>query len=112
QRDWMQGEVLEKQLDYWRKQLDGAPDTLELPTDRLRPAVQSYRGATQTVIFPRSLADKLNNISRDESATLFMTLLAAFQTLLFRYTAQEDIAVGTPIANRVRSEIEELIGVF
>ncbi len=112
QRDWMQSQVLEKQLSYWKKQLENAPDTLELPTDRLRPATQSYRGTTQTVVFPRSLADQLNQLSQREGVTLFMTLLAAYQTLLFRYTGQEDIVVGSPIANRNRAEIEELIGFF
>src|SRR6266705_487280 len=112
QRDWMREEVLGQQLSYWKKQLEGAPATLELPADHLRPAIQSYRGATQTVIFPKDLAEKLNSLSRREGVTLFMTLLAAYQTLLFRYTGQEDIVVGSPIANRNRSEIEELIGFF
>ncbi|GAC1437037.1 MAG: hypothetical protein NVSMB58_28730 [Terriglobales bacterium] len=112
QRNWMQSDLFEKQLGYWKKQLDGAPDALELPIDRLRPAVQSYRGATATVVFPKDLADKLTTLSRDEGATLFMTLFAAYQTLLFRYTGQEDVVVGTPIANRVRAEVEQLIGIF
>jgi amino acid adenylation domain-containing protein len=112
QRNWMEGEVLERQLAFWKKHLEGAPDTLELPTDRPRPAALSYRGAVERVLFPKSLAEKLTALSRAEDATLYMTLLAAYQTLLFRYTGQEDIVVGSPIANRNRSDIEELIGFF
>jgi amino acid adenylation domain-containing protein len=111
QREWLQGEVLEKQLSYWRQQLDGI-SILNLPTDRPRPAVQTYRGATEILQLPKSLSEALEAISQQEGATLFMTLLAAFQTLLYRYTQQEDIAVGSPIANRTRSEIEGLIGFF
>ncbi|MBD1908589.1 non-ribosomal peptide synthetase [Funiculus sociatus GB2-A5] len=111
QREWMQGEVLETQLAYWRQQLDGI-SILNLPTDRPRPAVQSYRGATQLLQLPKSLSKALEALSQQEGVTLFMTLLAAFQTLLYRYTQQEDIAVGSPIANRNRSEIEGLIGFF
>ena len=112
QRNWMSGEVLEKQLAYWKKQLEGAPDTLELPTDYVRPAVLSYQGSVERLICPKSLADKLNKFSRGENATLYMTLLAAYQTLLYRYTGQEDIVIGSPIANRTRSETEGLIGFF
>jgi amino acid adenylation domain-containing protein len=112
QRQWMQSHVLEKQLSYWQKQVDGAPATLELPTDRTRPPEQSYRGRTKTAVFPRSLVDELNRLGRQQGATLFMTLLAAYQTLLFRYTGQEDVVVGSPIANRNRAEIEELVGFF
>src|SRR5271165_5438491 len=112
QRNWMTGEVLEKQLTYWKKQLDGAPDTLELPTDHMRPAVLSNRGSVERVICPKSLADKLGKFSRSENATLYMTLLAAYQALLFRYTGQEDMVIGSPIANRSRSETEGLIGFF
>ncbi|MBD1926389.1 amino acid adenylation domain-containing protein [Trichocoleus sp. FACHB-90] len=111
QREWLQGEVLETQLAYWRQQLDGI-SILNLPTDRPRPAVQSYRGATQLLQLPKSLSKALEALSQQEGVTLFMTLLAAFQTLLYRYTQQEDIAVGSPIANRNRSEIEGLIGFF
>jgi hypothetical protein len=111
QRDWMQGEVLERQLGYWRQRLSGlAP--LELPTDRPRPPVRSVRGAAHRFVLPAELRDSLNSLSRREGATLFMTLLAAFQVLLARYSGQEDIAVGTPIANRNRTEIEGLIGFF
>jgi amino acid adenylation domain-containing protein len=111
QREWLQGEVLETQLTYWRQQLDGI-SILNLPTDRPRPAVQTYRGATQLLQLPQSLSEALESLSQQEGVTLFMTLLAAFQILLYRYTQQEDIAVGSAIANRNRSEIEGLIGFF
>jgi non-ribosomal peptide synthetase component F/SAM-dependent methyltransferase/acyl carrier protein len=111
QREWLQGEVLERQLGYWRQQLDGI-SMLNLPTDRPRLAVQTYRGATQILQLPKSLSEALEALSQQEGVTLFMTLLAAFQILLYRYTQQEDIAVGSPIANRNRSEIEGLIGFF
>jgi amino acid adenylation domain-containing protein/FkbH-like protein len=112
QRNWFQDEILERQLSYWRQQLEGAADTLELPTDHPRPAVQTYRGTTHRIIYPRVLTDTLNELSRREGVTLFMTLLAAYQTLLFRYSGQEDISVGSPIANRSHSELEGLIGFF
>ncbi len=112
QRGWLQGEVLERQLAYWKEQLKDRPLMLDLPTDRPRPAVQSWRGATEKFALPLELSRKLRTLSREEGATLFMTLLAAFQTLLYRYTGQEDISVGTAIANRNRAEIEGLIGFF
>jgi amino acid adenylation domain-containing protein len=112
QREWQQGEFLEKQLAYWKAQLEGEPPVLNLPTDRPRPAVQSYRGAQQTVALPRILSEELQSLSRREGVTLFMTLLAAWQTLLHRYTGQDDIIVGSPIANRNRTETEPLIGFF
>src|SRR5882724_624862 len=111
QRQWLQGEVLQRQLSYWKEQLSGVP-ILDLPTDRPRPAVQTYRGARQSFVFPKTLCDQLRGLSRKEGVTLFMTLLAAFQTLLYRYSGQEDIAVGSPIAGRTRSETEGLIGFF
>ena len=111
-REWLQGEVLDSQLAYWKQQLDGAPTILELPTGRPRPAVQTFRGAHQSFVLPKSLSEKLKTLSRQEGVTLFMTLLATFQTLLFRYTGQEDILVGTPIANRNYPEVEALIGFF
>jgi amino acid adenylation domain-containing protein len=111
QRNWLQGEVLETQLSYWRKQLENF-STLQLPTDRPRPPRQTYRGMVQSVRLSKDLAEALQALSRRQNATLFMTLLAAFQTLLQRYTAQEDILVGTPIAGRSRPEIEGLIGFF
>ena len=112
QRAWLQGEVLERQLTYWKKQLIGAPAVLELPTDYSRPAVQTYSGATQFFVLPAALRDQLEDISRTNSATLFMTLLAAFQILLSRYSRQSDVVVGSPIANRNRAETESLIGFF
>jgi amino acid adenylation domain-containing protein len=112
QREWLQGDVLQTQIDYWRRQLSGAPAVLELPTDRPRPAVQSFRGARQSLALTKELADALQAMSRREGVTLFMTLLAAFKVLLGRYTGQTDIVVGTPIAGRNQVEIEELIGFF
>ena len=111
QRSWLQGEVLETQLAYWRQQLNGI-SMLHLPTDKPRPVIQSYQGSTQFLELPLKLTDALEALSQQEGVTLFMTLLAAFQTLLYRYTNQSDIAVGSPIANRNRSEIEGLIGFF
>ncbi|MBD2234787.1 non-ribosomal peptide synthetase [Phormidium tenue] len=111
QHNWLQGEVLEKQLSYWRQQLQDLP-VLELPSDRPRPAVQTYRGATYPVHISPALSQALETFSQQSGTSLFMTLLAAFQTLLYRYTGQEDIAIGTPIANRHRSEVEGLIGFF
>ncbi|MDZ8108273.1 MAG: amino acid adenylation domain-containing protein [Nostoc sp. DedQUE12a] len=111
QRQWLQGEVLEKQLSYWQKQLDGI-SMLNLPTDRSRPAVQTYQGARQTLQLSKSLSKALLTLGQQEGVTIFITLLAAFQVLLYRYTQQEDIAIGSPIANRNRSEIEQLIGFF
>ncbi|HEX8558455.1 MAG TPA: amino acid adenylation domain-containing protein [Pyrinomonadaceae bacterium] len=112
QREWMQGEVLERELQYWRSQLEGAPPVLELPTDRPRPAVHSSRGARHSFTLPQELAGRLRRLSREEGATLFMTLLAGFQALLSRYSGQEDVVVGSPIANRNRAETEGLIGFF
>ena len=111
QREWLQGEVLETQLSYWRKQLENLPP-LSLPTDHPRPAKQSFRGARQPISLPESLTAGINELSRREGVTQFMALLAAFQILLYRYTGQEDVVVGSPIANRNRTEVEELIGFF
>lgn len=112
QRGWLEGEALENQLSYWREQLSGAPALLELPTDRPRPAVQSHRGATRTTIVPAEVTQTIKDISRREGVTLFMTLLAAWQILLSRYSGQSDIVVGSPVANRNRIETEALIGFF
>ena len=111
QRQWLQGEVFEKQLDYWKRRLEDLP-LLQLPTDRPRPAVQTFRGARQSVLLSKDLKEELKALSRREGVTLFMTLLAAFKALLHRYTGQEDIIVGSPIAGRNRAEIEGLIGFF
>jgi amino acid adenylation domain-containing protein len=112
QREWFQGEVLGAQVQYWKKQLGGTLPILELPTDRPRPAVQIYRGKRRSLAFSKDLSEGLKALSQREGVTLFMMLLAAFQTLLHRYTGQEDIIVGSPIANRNRLEIEGLIGFF
>ncbi|HEX4962825.1 MAG TPA: non-ribosomal peptide synthase/polyketide synthase [Thermoanaerobaculia bacterium] len=112
QREWLQGEVLETQLAFWRQCLRGAPPLLDLPMDRPRPAVRSGAGAAISFRLPGGLSSALRELSRIRGCTLFMTLLAAFQTLLARYTGQTDIVVGTPIANRTRVEVEALIGFF
>ncbi len=113
QRHWLaESGLMEQQLDYWRTQLAGAPSVLILPMDRPRPALSSYRGATHWFSFPAYLADKLRSLGQANGSTLFMTLLAAFQTLLYRFTGQQDILVGSVVANRHRSELESLIGFF
>ncbi|MEB3358049.1 MAG: amino acid adenylation domain-containing protein [Synechococcales bacterium] len=112
QRQWLQGDLLETQLGYWRQKLADAPTLLELPTDHPRPAVQSFRGRTQVVTLPKALSQQVKALARQHQATLFMTLLAAFQVLLYRYSKQRDIVVGSSIANRQQSELESLIGLF
>jgi amino acid adenylation domain-containing protein len=111
QRRWLQGEVLDTQLTYWKRQLTGV-STLQLPTDRSRPMVQTFRGARHMLMLSSTLTRALKALSRRQGVTLFMTLLAAFQTLLHRYGGQDDIVVGSLIANRNRAEIEALIGFF
>ncbi|WP_172632002.1 amino acid adenylation domain-containing protein [Dictyobacter arantiisoli] len=111
QRSWLQGEVLERQINYWKGQLAGLTP-LELPTDHPRPAIQTFQGGLQRLLLPSQLSQQLQELSQREGATLFMTLLASFQILLSRYSGQGDIAVGTPIANRTSEEIESLIGFF
>jgi amino acid adenylation domain-containing protein len=112
QREWLQGEVLDQQLSYWRKQLAGVPPVLELLTDYPRPAVRTFNGASLSLRLPRQLTEELKTLSRGEGVTLFMSLMATFQLLLWRYSGQEDIAVGTPVAHRTRAETEDLIGFF
>jgi len=112
QRTWLQGAELERQLRYWREQLAGAPPLLELPTDFPRPAVRSNRGQTYRFTLDAALRGKLEELSRQEGVTLYMTLLAAFQVLLGRYSGQTDVVVGSPIAGRTRVELEGLIGFF
>ena len=112
QRQYLQGEVLESHLSYWQEQLRDSPPLLELPTDHPRPAVLSFRGAKQTLHFPAPLIGVLKELSRQEGVTLFMLQLAAFKTLLHRYTGQDDLIVGSPVAGRNRSELENLIGFF
>jgi amino acid adenylation domain-containing protein len=112
QRQWLQDEILHTQLTYWKQQLDGAPPALELPTDRPRPLVQTFQGARQSLALSQNLSESLKALGRHEEVTLFMTLFAAFTTWLYRYTGQDDILVGTPIANRSRVELEGLMGFF
>ncbi|MCA1612829.1 MAG: amino acid adenylation domain-containing protein [Acidobacteria bacterium] len=112
QREWLQGDALETQLAYWRRQLGDNPPVLELNTDHPRPFVRTTRGARHSHRLSPELTNELRDLSRREGATLHMTLLAAFQTLLHRYTGQDDISVGTPVANRNRAETEDLLGFF
>ena len=112
QREWLQGQVLQAQLHYWRGELADAPTVLELPTDHPRPPLQSYRGAHHSLSLSPELSAQLRELSRRHGTTLFMTLLAAFDLLLSRYSGQGQVLVGTPIANRNRSETEALIGFF
>ncbi|MHC5747805.1 MAG: amino acid adenylation domain-containing protein, partial [Nostoc sp.] len=112
QHQWLQGKVLQSQISYWRKQLEDAPRVLDLPTDHPRAAIRIFRGATYSFELSQELSVAINTLSQQQKSTLFMTLLAAFQTLLCRYTGSEDIVVGSPTANRNRDEIKELIGFF
>lgn len=112
QREWLKGEVLQAQLDYWKEKLGGSLPVLELPTDRPRPGLQTYNGSTLSWALSPKLTEGLKTLSRREGVTLFVTLLAAVQVLLLRYTGQEDLLVGTPSASRNRAEIERLIGLF
>ncbi|HYG62910.1 MAG TPA: amino acid adenylation domain-containing protein, partial [Thermoanaerobaculia bacterium] len=112
QRRWLTGEVLEAQLAYWRETLESAPALLELPLDRPRPPVQTFRGAVEPVALTEELTAALRELGRREGVTLFMTLLAGFQALLHRLSGQDDVLVGSPVANRNRSETEGLIGFF
>ena len=112
QRDWLQGDRLEEELSYWRDSLGGAPPLLELPTDRPRPAVQTDRGAHVRGMLSAELVERARLLASGEGATLFMVLLAAFAALMSRYAGQDDLVVGTPIANRTRLEVERLIGLF
>jgi amino acid adenylation domain-containing protein len=112
QNQRLKGEVFRKQLSYWKQQLAGIPQSLELPTDRPRQAVGTTNGASISVTLPKSLIQKLKDRAHEDQATLFMVLLAGFQALLYRYSGQEDVVVGSPIANRNRVEVENLIGLF
>ena len=112
QRQQLRGRALDRQLGYWTRQLAGAPALLELPTDRPRPAVQTYRGAQEPVRLSAALLQRLEALGRREGATLYMVLLGAFQVLLSKYAGSEDVVVGSPIAGRTRREVEELIGLF
>ncbi|WP_217607407.1 condensation domain-containing protein, partial [Chitinophaga sp. GbtcB8] len=111
QRRYISGELLSAQLSYWQQQLSGA-EALELPTDHVRPAQQSGRGATIHYVLPAALQSSLELLSRQEGVTMFMTLLSVFKVLLYRYSGQEDISIGSPVANRQQAEVEGLIGFF
>ncbi|MCK1502136.1 non-ribosomal peptide synthetase [Bradyrhizobium sp. 188] len=112
QREWLQGEVLERQLGYWRRELDGVPTTLDLPLDRARPLVASQRGRQHAIRLEAELGQQLRQLGRVHGATLYMVLLAGFYGLLGRYSGQEQLLVGSPIAGRTRRETEGLIGFF
>jgi len=112
QREWLQGQVLEKQLSYWTKELDGELPVLELPTDRPRPAVQTFNGAREWLVLSEQLTDSILALAQREGVTSFMMLLAAFKVLLYRYSGHEDVIVGSPIANRPQTETESVIGFF
>ncbi len=112
QKEWLRGDVLNKQLAFWRKQLEGAPPVLELPADHPRPASQTFRGACEWLKLPPSLTEKINTLSQSGGFTPYMILLAAFQTLIHRYTGQEDIVIGSPVAGRTRASVEKVIGLF
>jgi len=112
QRSWMKNASLEQELSHWRARLKGAPSVLELPTDRPRPAAQTFRGANESLALDPAVGSSLRSLSQREGTTLFMTLLAAFKVLLNRYSGQEDIVVGSPFTNRQRAEVENLVGFF
>ena len=112
QREWMTGEVLDNQLAYWKNQLQGAPSILELPTDRSRPSIRTFTSNKVSFKLSKQVSADIKKQSRQEGATLYMSLLAAFQVLLYRWSGQEDLCVGSPIAGRTRTETEGLIGCF
>ena len=112
QRQWLQGETLQTQLNYWKQQLGGELPVLELPSDRPRPAVQTFNGARAWLVLPEPITESLLALSQREGVTLFITLLAIFKVLLYRYTGEEDVIVGSPIANRPQTETESIIGFF
>ena len=112
QREYMQGAVRQKQLDYWKQQLAEAPTVLDLPSDRPRPQVQSFRAASESLSLAKSLSRNLGALTKSMEVTPFMTLLGVFNVLLHRYTGQGDILVGAPIVNRPRTDVEDLIGFF
>jgi hypothetical protein len=105
QRGWLQGEVLERQRRYWREQLTGAPAALELPLDKPRPAVQSFRGAHLPVTLSRELSSSLERLARTEGSTLYMVLLSAYQALLGRWSGQDEVVVGSPTARSRRRKV-------
>jgi thioesterase domain-containing protein/acyl carrier protein len=112
QREWIAGELLDEQAQYWKHKLSGAPPFLQLPADRVRPSEQTYNGASQLIFIPHDLVHNLAEVSRARRSTLFMVMLAAFKTLLHSYTGTDDILVGVPVAGRSRVELEDLVGFF
>src|SRR5205085_532686 len=112
QRQRLSGGKFQQQMEYWKRQLTGMPQVLELPTDHARPARESFRGGIEQRILSNGLLDGLNAVGKEERASLFMTLLAVCQVLLMRYTGQEDFGVGTVVANRKRAEMEPIFGFF
>jgi FkbH-like protein len=112
QREWLQGDVLASKLSYWQSKLDGIPLSLEMPTDRPRPAIQIFQGALHEVVLPDDFVESLHTFCHRQEVTLFMVMLAALKVALFKWTGQADIVVGTVVANRNRAEIEPLVGCF
>jgi amino acid adenylation domain-containing protein/non-ribosomal peptide synthase protein (TIGR01720 family) len=112
QRSVLRGEVLASEVGYWKAKLDGVPRCIDLPTDHARPAIQTFNGATVPFSLPEPVGRRLRALAQDESATMFMLLLSAFDLLLYRYTGEHSIAVGTPVANRNAAELEGVIGLF
>ena len=112
QRKWLQGAILDRQIDYWKQQLAGMSGILEHPTDYPRPVMEKFDGGQESFAVSRKILQSLKALSREEAATLFMTLLAAFNALLHRYSGQQDFSVGTPIANRHRADLDSVIGFF
>jgi hypothetical protein len=112
QREWLKGDVLDEQFAYWRQQLGGSLPILKIPGDRPRPALQTYNGSSLSFPLSPDLSQALKSLCKAEGVTLFMMLLTAFKVFLYRYTGQEDLIVGSPIANRHRHELESLIGFF
>jgi acyl carrier protein len=112
QRQWLKGEVLETEIGYWKKQLEGAPAAIDLKTDRVRPEVQTYEGRSESIEIGEEAVSRLKEVGGQQSATMYMVMAAAMEALMYRYSGQEDIVIGTPVANRVRQETEPLIGCF
>ena len=112
QRQWIEGEILQQQAAYWKTTLAGAPALLELPTDHPRPAQQDFAGGFAELMLDEQLTAGLKDLSRRHGTTLYMTLLAGWAVLLARLSGQQDVVIGTPVANRGRAEIENLIGFF
>ncbi|MEH2000613.1 MAG: condensation domain-containing protein [Nostoc sp.] len=112
QRQWLQGEILHTQLDYWKRQLSGNLSILQLTTDKPRPAIQTFTGKKQFLAFPKALSEAVKGLNQREGVTQFMTLIAVFKTLLYCYTNQQEILVGSPVAGRTRAETQGLIGFF